>query len=116
MCAMDCGVHVICLPPLSEGRAMALEHPQTHACNTVLIPSLPLSPPAWLGVAWPSELFSSVAQSCPTLCNHMDCSTPGFPVHHQLPELAQTHVRRVSDAIQPCHPLSPTSSPAFTLS
>ena len=48
---------------------------------------------------------SSVAQSCPTLCDPMDCSTPGFPVHHQLLELAQTHVRRVGDAIQPC-PLS----------
>ena len=52
----------------------------------------------------PSE-FSSDAQSCPTLCNPMDCSTPGFPVHHQLPELAQTHVHRVGDAIQPSHPL-----------
>ena len=48
---------------------------------------------------------SSVAQSCPTLCDPMDCSTPGFPVHDQLLELAQTHVRRVGDAIQPC-PLS----------
>ena len=50
--------------------------------------------------------FSSVAQSCPTLCDPMDCSTPGFPVHHQFLELAQTHVHRVSDAIQPPHPLS----------
>ena len=47
--------------------------------------------------------FSSVAQSCPTLCDPMDCSMPGFPVHHQLPELAQTHVHRVGDAIQPSH-------------
>ena len=46
-----------------------------------------------------------VAQSCPILCNPMDCSMPGFPVHHQLPELAQTHVHRVNDAIQPSHPL-----------
>ena len=51
--------------------------------------------------------FSSVAQSCPTLCDLMDCSTPGFPVRHRLPELAQTHVHRVSDAIQPSHPLVP---------
>ena len=51
--------------------------------------------------------FSSVAQSCATLCDPMDCSTPGLPVHHQLPELAQTHVRWVGDAIQPSHPLSP---------
>ena len=49
--------------------------------------------------------FSSVTQSCPTLCNPMDCSTPGFPVHHQLQELAQTHVHWVGDATQPSHPL-----------
>ena len=60
--------------------------------------------------------FSSVAQSCLTLCNPMDYSTPGFPVHHQLPELSQTHVHLVSDAIQPSHPLSYPSPPAFTLS
>ena len=50
--------------------------------------------------------LSSFAQSCPTLCNPMDCSMPGFPVHHQLPELVQTHVHQVGDAIQPSHPLS----------
>ena len=50
--------------------------------------------------------LSSVAQLCPTFCNPKDCSTPGFPVHHQLLELAQTHVHQVSDAIQPSHPLS----------
>ena len=53
--------------------------------------------------------FSSVAQSCPTLCNPMNRSTPGLPVHHQLPEFTQTHVHRVSDAIQPSHPLSSPS-------
>ena len=53
--------------------------------------------------------FSSVAQSCPTLCNPMDCSTSGFPIHHQLPELTQTHIHRVGDAIQPSHPLSSPS-------
>ena len=63
-----------------------------------------------------SVQFSSVAQPCPTLCNPMDSSTPGLPVHHQLPELAQTHVLRVSDAIQPSHPLSAPSAPAFNLS
>ena len=62
-----------------------------------------------------SVQFSSVAQSCLTLCDPMDCSMPGFPVHYQLPELAQTHVHRVSDAIQPFHPLS-SPSPAFNLS
>ena len=62
-------------------------------------------------------LFSSVAQSCPTLCNPMNCSTPGLPVHHQLPESTQTHVHQVGDAIQPSHPIvpffsSPQSFPA----
>ena len=56
--------------------------------------------------------FSSVAQSCPTLCNPMNCSTPGLPVHHQLLEFTQTHVHRVGDAIQPSHPLSSPSPPA----
>ena len=50
--------------------------------------------------------FSSVSQLCPTICETMDCSIPGFPVHHQLPELTQTHVHRVGDAIKPSHPLS----------
>ena len=61
-------------------------------------------------------MFSSVAQSCLTFCNPMDCSTPGFPVYHQLPELAQTHVYWVGDAIQPSHPLSSSSPPALNLS
>ena len=59
-----------------------------------------------------SVQFSSVAQSCPTLCNPMNCSTPGLPVHHQLPEFTQTHVHRVGDAIQPSHPLLSPSPPA----
>ena len=54
--------------------------------------------------------FSSIAQSCLTLCNLMDCSTPGLPVHRQLLELTQTHVHRVGDAIQPSHPVIPSSS------
>ena len=54
--------------------------------------------------------LSSVAQSCLTLCNPMECSTPGFPVHRHLPEFAQTHVHRVSGIIQPSHPLSSPSS------
>ena len=59
-----------------------------------------------------SVQFSSVAQSCPTLCDPMNCSTPGLPVHHQLPEFTQTHVHRVRDAIRPSHPLSSPSPPA----
>ena len=59
--------------------------------------------------------FSSVTQSCPTLCSSMDCSVPSFPVHHQLPEFTQTHVHWVSDAIQPSHPLL-YPSPTFNIS
>ena len=59
-----------------------------------------------------SVQFSSVAQSCPTLCDPMNRSTPGLPVHHQLPEFTQIHVHRVIDAIQPSHPLSSPSPPA----
>src|SRR5574337_257326 len=55
--------------------------------------------------------FSSVAQSCPSLFDPMNCSTPGLPVHHQFPEFTQTHVHPVSDAIQPSHPLSSPSPP-----
>ena len=60
--------------------------------------------------------FTSVAQSCPTLCDPMDYSTPGFPVHHQLPELTQIHVHWVGDGIQPSHSPSSPSPPAFNLS
>ena len=60
--------------------------------------------------------FSSVAQLCPTLCDPTDCRMPGFPVHHQLPELTKTHIHRVSDAIQPSHPLLSPSPPAISLS
>ena len=62
-----------------------------------------------------SPQFSSIAQSCPTLCDPMNCSTPGLPVHHQLPEFTQTHVHRVGDAIQPSHPLSSPSLLTFSL-
>ena len=72
----------------------------------------------YLRLQRPCEInqFSSVAQSYLTLCNPMDCSTPGFPVHHQFPELTQTHVHQVRDAIQPSHPLLSPSPPAFNLS
>ena len=60
--------------------------------------------------------ISSVTQSCLTLYDHMDCSTPGFPVHHQLPELTQTHVHPVSDAVQPSHSLLSPPPPTFNLS
>ena len=64
-------------------------------------------PPGWL---------NSVGELCPTLCNFMDCNMPGFPIHDQLLELAQTHVHQVSDAIQPSHPLSSPFPPSFNLS
>ena len=60
--------------------------------------------------------FSSLTQSCLTLCNPMDCSMPGLPVHHQLPEFTQTHVHRVGDAIQPSHSMSSPSPLTFNLS
>ena len=67
---------------------------------------------AILPLQFSSVQFSSVTQSCPTLCNPVNCSTPGLPVHHQHPEFTQTHVHRISDAIQPSHPLSSPSPPA----
>ena len=78
----------------------------------------------WLGILlkgesmymWGLVQFSSVAQSCPTLCHPTNRSTPGLPVHHQLPQFTQTHVHRVGDAIQPSHPLSFPSPPALNLS
>ena len=63
-----------------------------------------------------SHSVSSVAQMCLTLCDPTDCSTPGLPVHHQLPELTETHVHWVGDAIQPSHPLLSPSPPIFNLS
>jgi len=68
----------------------------------------------WIGTC--NIQFSSVTQSCLTLCNPMDCSTPGFPVHHQLPEHTQTHVHHIDDAIQPAHPLLSPFPPTFNLS
>ena len=70
----------------------------------------------YLPFEFSSVQFSSVAQSCLTLWDPMNCSTPGLPVHHQLPEFTQTHVHSVSGAIQPSHPLSSPSPPAFNLS
>ena len=77
--------------------------------------------PSYFTFSHPSAMYvrvqiSSVAQSCPTLCDPMDCSMPGCPVHHQLPELAQTHVLWVGDAIQRSHPLLSPSPPIFNLS
>ena len=68
-----------------------------------------------MGIIMQSSVqFSSFTQSCPTVCNPMNRSTPGLPVHHQLLEFTQTHIHRVSDAIQPSHPLSSPSPPALS--
>ena len=85
-----------------------------HCVSDVIQPSHPRSSPSppTFNLSQNSVQFSSVAQSCPTLCDPMNRSTPGRPVHHQLPEFTQTHVHRVSDAIQPSHPLSSPSPPA----
>jgi len=82
----------------------------TKKKKSLSTPNLRVTTDLWIIIQ-----FSSAAQSCPTLCDSMECSTPGFPVHHQLPELAQTHVHRVGHAIQPCHPLLSPSPPAFNL-
>ena len=87
-------------------------HAQAHPPLFIHLSGCPLSLPAPIF----SVQFSSVAQLCLTLCDPMAGSTPGFPVHHQLPELTQTHVHRVGDATQPSHPLSSPSPPAFNLS
>ena len=63
-----------------------------------------------------TETISLVTQLCPTFCNHVNYSTPGLPIHHQLPELTQTHIHWGGDAIQPSHPLSSPSPPSFNLS
>ena len=99
---------------------------QIHSIFSFAMSSLPLIPPDVFfssdTVVYISRCLScsvqssSVAQSCPTLCNPMECSTPGFPVHHQLPEPTQTHVHRLGDAIQPSHPLSSPSPSIFNLS
>ena len=91
-------------------RACTHTHTHTHTHTP------PARPPHTQEIYGASVQFSLVTESCLTLCHPMDCTTPGFPVHHQLPELTQTHVHRVGDAIQSSHPLSSPSPPAFSLS
>ena len=80
--------------------------------KTLLIFEPKVTAPRLLSGYCSDSQFSSVTQSCLTLCGPMNCSTPGLPVHHQLPEFIQTHVHQVSDAIQPSHPLSSPSPPS----
>ena len=91
----------------SHSSGLHTEASQRSSC-TLISDSSGLSPSG----ASVSQSVSSVAQSCLTLCDSMNCSTPGLPVHHQLPEFTQTHVHRVGDIIQPSHPLLSCSPPA----
>ena len=84
--------------------------------KTKIMASGPITSWQIYGETMETDQFSSVIQSCPTLCKPMNLSMPGLPVHHQLPEFTQTHVHQVSDAIQPSHPLLSPSPPAFNLS
>ena len=103
---------------LHDGKGMGKTGTQTRDTRVLscfLISFLMFSFMHWLFSYFLFQ-FSSVAQSCPTLCDPMDCSMPGFPVHHGLPEFTQTHVHQISDDIQPSHPLPSPSPPASTLS
>ena len=91
--------------------------PGSPALQTDALPSKSHGKPDWLGsIDTVSQSVSSVAQSCPTLCDSMNRSMPGLPVHHHLPEFTQTHVHQVGDAIQLSHPLSSPFPPAPNLS
>ena len=85
--------------------------PEAHLFLRPLL-SQPHQPTQLLAPAGAVAVAALVAQSCPTLCDPMNRNTPGLPVHHQLPKFTETHVHRVSDAIQPSHPLSSPSPPA----
>ena len=119
------GNHSILIPLLNKeekfSQSSAFQNISHHLCWLELLPDTHPRPvlrgmvqasdsQLWLRLN--SVQFSSVAQSCPTLCGPMNRSTPGLPVHHQLPQFTQTHVHRVSDAIQPSHPLSSPFPPA----
>ena len=98
-----------CLPPLSHYILIVLFVISVLLLHTKFYENRNLS------VLFMLYQFSSVAQLCPTLCDPMNRSTPGLPVHHQLPEFTQSHVHQVGDAIQPSHPMSSPSPPAFNL-
>ena len=100
-------------PPNTHTHTHTHTHKWTHtegSCNAI-----PLHSSSAVTQSLSSVQFSTVTQLCPTLCNPIDCSTSGFPVHHQLPEVPQTHVHRIGDAIQPCRNLLSTSPPSFSL-
>ena len=99
----------------------ALKYMSTHVHSSIIDSSqmaeaTKMSTKGYPSLKNKSVQFSSVTQSCLTLCNPMECSMPGFPVHHQLPELVQTHAHQVGDAIQQSHPLLSRSPPPFSIS
>ena len=98
------GIHMY--PPSWTSPSHLTSHPTYLSCHTV-----PVSAPSHIANSHSIQLLS-----CVRLCNPMDCSTPGFPIHHQLQEPTQTHVQPVDDTIQPFYPLSSPSLPAFNLS
>ena len=93
-------------------QSMELQRVEHDLATNTFTFSLSITLADSINIIHTSVQFSSVAQSCPTLCHPVNRSTPGLPVHHQLLELTQTHVHQVSDAIQPSHPLSSPSPPA----
>ena len=107
---LSCGMQDLVPWPGIESGPPALTAWSLSHWTTREVPSYPSFTKT---LAWK---FSSVTQSCRTVCDSMNCSMSGFPVHHQLPELTQTHVHQVGDAIQPSHPLSSPSPPIFNLS
>ena len=103
--ALGAGPIVISLGPQLAGMNLSTKYQRWGARKGRQVVTLLL-------VILSAPQFSTVTQSCPTLCDPMNHSTPGLPIHHQLPEFTQTHVHRVSDAIQPSHPGSSLSPPA----
>ena len=99
-----------------EEREGGVQDRGTHVYLWLIHVNVWHNPPQYCNYPPKNKGFSSVTQSCPTLCNHMDCSTPGLSVHHQLPEFTQIHVHWVGDAIQPSHPLLSPSPLSFSLS
>ena len=108
------------LSPTSKGRGSSFKGAPHGWSSFFSYSILSVSPFKFHNYLWPnitvslliSVKFTSVTQLCPTLCDPMNCSMPGLPVHHQLPEFTQTHAHRVSDTTQPSHPLSSPSPPA----
>ena len=113
---MDRFLEKLNLPRLNQEVGEIMNNPITSTEIEAVIKNLQKNktpgPDGFTGEFNQTFQFSSVAQWCPTLCHPMNRSTPGLPVRHQLPEFTQTHVHRVSDAIQPSHPLSSPSPSA----